>query len=178
MPDYQSVVDAIPRIRRACRPLFESDPAGGPKLTPHQARVLAFLDERDPAMVGELAEHLGVTASTMSLTLKRLEGAGYVTRDRDPQDRRVTNVRLTRAGGRARDARRDLDPERVERMLAMLSPADRSAALRGVAVLAAAADLLVRRERDAMDAQLRGDPAPAPTPRGAGQPSPLQPIRP
>jgi len=152
--DFQTLLDALPRIRRACRPPFLADPEGGARVTTHQARVLAFLDEDDPAMVGELAEVLGVTASTMSLTLKRLEEAGYVRRDRDPLDRRVANVRLTAAGVRVRDAGLELDPSRAERLLSLLEPAARQEALRALSLLADAADRLLRREEEDVEAQV------------------------
>lgn len=154
MADFSTVLDALPRIQRACRPLFREDPQGGERVSAHQARVLAFLDPADPTMVGELAEHLGVTASTMSITLKRLEEAGYVRRDRDPLDRRVTNVRLTEAGTRVRDAARELDPARVERMLAFLDPLSRQEAVRALAALAEAADRFTRREEADVEAQV------------------------
>ena len=154
MADFQTVLDALPWIRAAGRPRFHQDPEGGTRVSAHQARVLALLHPRDPAMVGELAEHLGVTASTMSLTLKRLEEAGYVRRDRDPLDRRVTNVRLTEAGVRVRDGTRELDPERVERMLSLLTPEERRDALRGVTLLALAAQRLSRREEEDVEAQI------------------------
>ena len=103
-------------------------------------------------MVSELAEHAGVTLSTMSLTLKRLEMAGFVRRDRDPADRRVTNVRLTDAGVRLRDAHTLLDPDRVDGMLRMLDPERRREALRGLALLADAADAFVARGQEHLEA--------------------------
>lgn len=154
MADFQIVMDVLDRVRGACRPRMAQDPEGGEPVSAHQARVLAFLDEDDPVMVGELAEHLGVTAATMSLTLGRLEAAGYVSRNRDPADRRVRNVRLTPAGARARGAFRELDPERVDRLLALLDPEVRRDALRALALLGEAADRLRRREREDVAAQL------------------------
>jgi DNA-binding MarR family transcriptional regulator len=154
MADYESLLDAVARIQRACGPRYAQDPEGGMRVSAHQGRVLGFLDERDPTMVGELADHLGVTASTMSLTLTRLEGAGYVRRDRDPLDRRVANVRLTEAGVRARDAFRELDPARIGRMLDLLDPAQRRDVLRALALLGGVADRLHRREREGIEAQL------------------------
>jgi DNA-binding MarR family transcriptional regulator len=122
----------------------------------HQASVLAYLDPEDPTMVGELADHLGVTASTMSLTLKRLEEAGYVRRDRDPADRRVMNVRLTEAGSRVRAASTSLDLDRLDGLLRGLTPLQRGEAVRGVVLLAEAADALRRRSRDVVAAQVGG----------------------
>lgn len=145
MSDLDTVLRAYGRIGAACEPREVRDPHGGGRLSARHASILSHLDGVDPTMVGELAEHLGVTPSTMSLTLKRLEDGGYVRRDRDPWDRRVMNVRLTDAGVRMRDAQTLLDPVRVAAMLDMLTPADRAAALRGLRLLAAGADGLIRR---------------------------------
>jgi DNA-binding MarR family transcriptional regulator len=106
----------------------------------HQARILGHLDGDDPTMVTELAEHMGVTPSTMSLNLKRLRESGLVTSARDPQDRRVMNVRLTEAGVRARDALGGLDPARVDALLRRLGPERRQWAVTGLRLLADAAD--------------------------------------
>ncbi len=157
MADLDLVLSALPRIRYACRARRAPGAPQDASVSAHQAVVLSQLDDADPTMVGELAEHLGVTPSTMSLTLKRLEETGHVRRDRDPADRRVVNVRLTDAGVRVRDARTELDPERVDRMLSLLPAPRRREALRGLAWLAEAADALVRRGRAAVEAQLGGD---------------------
>jgi DNA-binding MarR family transcriptional regulator len=46
----------------------------------------------------ELARHMGVTASTMSLMADPLERGGYVRRDRSNQDGGRVDLRLTAAG--------------------------------------------------------------------------------
>lgn len=97
-------------------------------------------------MVGELADFMGVTASTMSLNLKRLEEAGCIRRSRDPQDRRVMNVVLTATGRRIRDRNSLLDPGRVDALLRALGPADRKHATEALALLAGAADRLAARD--------------------------------
>lgn len=145
MSDVEAVLGAFPRIYFACRPRQVIDPDDGRVLSFHQATILSHLDLVDPTMVGELAGHLGVTASTMSLNLGRLEEAGYVTRERDPEDRRVMNVCLTAAGERVRLAHNTLDPDRVARMIDGLDPVRRRAAMSGLLYLAEAADGLVRR---------------------------------
>jgi DNA-binding MarR family transcriptional regulator len=156
MSDIDAVLHAYPRIYFACHVRHVRDPADGREVSAHQASILSHLDDVDPTMVGELAEHLGVTSSTMSLTLKRLEDAGYVRRDRDPSDRRVMNVRLTDAGVRVRDAQTVLDPERVAALLAMVGPLDRADALRGLRLMADAADALISRGRDVVDTRMEG----------------------
>ena len=82
---------------------------------------------------------MGVTAGTMSLTIDRLERKGYVVRVRDAADRRRVHVRLTSAGVRVRDASSVLDPPLVEALVSRLSDEDRAAAIRGLALLAEAA---------------------------------------
>ena len=156
MSEIATVLHAYDRILRACRPRRVSDPAGGPQVSAHQAGVLAYLDEEDPTMVGELADYIGVTASTMSLTLKRLQEAGYIRRERDPADRRVMNVRLTEAGARVRAASTSLDLDRVDGLLRGLPPQQRAEALRGLVLLAEAADALIRRTKEAVAAQVEG----------------------
>jgi DNA-binding MarR family transcriptional regulator len=96
-------------------------------------------------MVTELAEYVGVTPSTMSLTLKRLDEAGLVRRERDPADRRVVNVRLTQRGVSLREQARVLDPHRVDALLSSLRSEDRRRAVEGLSLLAEAADVVVAR---------------------------------
>lgn len=137
---------AYPRIHAACRARgIAGDGSGVPALSDHQAAILAHLDEHDPVMVGEIAEVMGVTASTMSLNLTRLERDGFVRRERDPDDRRVKNVRLTAVGREMRDRSRLLDVDRVDALLASLRPDDRKRALEGLAILAEASDRMVAR---------------------------------
>lgn len=143
MSDLGLVLGALPRIHEALRTRGYRDASSGIELSEHQLRILANLDDRDPSMVGELAEHMGVTPSTMSLNLKRLERDGFVSRTRDPADRRAMNVRLTEAGRRARDSVALVDRDRVDVMLGLLRPDERRRALDGLAVFAEGADRLL-----------------------------------
>lgn len=135
----RQVMTSYPRIYFACHTRHVRDPDSTGLLSRHQASVLDHLDEIDPTTVNELARHMGVTAATMSLAIDRLERKGYVVRLRDSADRRRVHVRLTPAGVRIRDATSVLDPSRVEALLARMSHADRDAAVRGLALLADAA---------------------------------------
>jgi len=62
-----------------------------------------------PRAQRELAAASMVEEQTMSKVLDRLERAGYVTRDRDPADRRRLVVRSTPAGERAYQGAIDAD---------------------------------------------------------------------
>ena len=116
-------------------------------LSSHQASVLDHLDEVEPTGLLTLAAHMGVTASTMSLTVDRLARGGYVVRSRDPKDGRRVNLLLTRAGVLIKSEKSVLDPERVQFVLDQLGPEERKDALRGLACL------LTHRRRPCRDAK-------------------------
>ncbi|MGY8777820.1 MAG: MarR family winged helix-turn-helix transcriptional regulator [Longimicrobiales bacterium] len=152
MSNLDLITAALPRIDFACRSREVRNPKTGAHLTDHQIRTLSQLDVADPTMVTELAEFLGVTPSTMSLNLKRLEQGGFIQRTRDPADRRVMNVLLTNSGLRMLEIASPYDPGRVAAMLASLRPDERMRALEGLGILAEAADRLVARGRAYVDA--------------------------
>ena len=133
-------IDRYQRIFFACHARHVSDPDSGHKVSAHQASILSHLDSVEPTGLGELATHMGVTPSTMSIAVDRLVRQGYVTRDRDPGDGRARQLRLTASGERLRDAQKVLEPELVTAMLDHLSPQDRQDALRGLELLASAAN--------------------------------------
>ena len=135
----REVLTLYPRIYFACHTRHVRDPVSRRLLSRHQASILDHLDELDPTTVNDLARHMGVTPATMSLALDRLERRGYVARLRDNPDRRRVHVRLTAAGVRMREATSVLDPPRVEALLSRLTGDEREAAVRGLALLAAAA---------------------------------------
>ena len=134
----QQVLALYPRIYFACHTRHVADPRRNRLLSSHQASVLDHLDETEPTGLLTLAAHMGVTASTMSLTVDRLARGGYVVRSRDPKDGRRVNLRLTQAGVRIKSERSVLDPERVRFVLDQLTPEERKRAIQGLALLAQA----------------------------------------
>ena len=90
-----------------------------------------------------LADHMGVTASTMSLHLDKLEGGGFVRRVRSRVDARRVELRLTPAGVRIKRQQKVLDPRLVDLMLVNLTDAERRKALEGLELLARAASQLI-----------------------------------
>jgi DNA-binding MarR family transcriptional regulator len=138
--DADSVLDHYPRIYFACHTRHVRDPKTGEALSAHQVSILDHLSLTDPTSLSELAAHMGVTASTMSLAVDRLESEGYVRRARDRVDKRRVRLTLTAKGQRIREAHSVLDREKVAAMLARLSETERRSALRGLELLAHAAN--------------------------------------
>ncbi len=133
------LIDLYPKIFFACHTRHVRDPVTHKEVSERQVQILDHLDEREATTLTGLAQHLGVTASTMSLAVDRLERARYVRRHRDPRDGRRVGVRLTAAGARVREEHSVLDPELVRALLGGLSADAREEALRGLARLADAA---------------------------------------
>ncbi len=142
--DVETVLECYPRIYFACHRRHVRDEQSHAVLSAHQASVLDHLDDLEGTSLLDLARHMGVTPSTMSLTVDRLERGGYVTRERSTEDRRRVDLRLTASGVRIKRQQKVLAPELVAAMLARLEPARRKQALRGLELLAEAAVDLVR----------------------------------
>jgi len=66
-------------------------------MTVAQAATLEALTDRE-LRLGELGQRLGITPSTLTRNLARLEDRGLVERGPDPVDGRSQRVRLTEAG--------------------------------------------------------------------------------
>lgn len=133
-------MELYPRIFFACHARHRRDPQSRRRLSAHQGSILDHLDAREPTSMNGLARHMGVTPSTMSLSVDRLQRLGYVKRARDARDGRRVHLTLTAAGVRVKQAQSVLEPERVRGLLAQLAPPQREAGLRGLEILAAAAE--------------------------------------
>lgn len=128
-----------PQIYFACHRRHVRDEQTKAVLSAHQASVLDHLDDVEGTNLLELARHMGVTASTMSLMVDRLERGGHVTRERSKEDGRRVVLRLTPAGVRIKRQQNVLEPGLVEAVLARLDDDRRKEALRGLELLAEAA---------------------------------------
>ncbi|MBB4481589.1 DNA-binding MarR family transcriptional regulator [Rhizobium etli] len=73
------------------------------RLTYPQYLALAALWEQDGQTVGGLGEKLLLESSTLTPLLKRLESAGYISRERSSADERVVVIRLSEAGIRLKE---------------------------------------------------------------------------
>lgn len=139
-PDaVRQVMNLYPKIFFACHTRHVRDPKTQKLLSAHQASILDHLDLREPLPLMDLARHMGVTPSTMSLSIEKLVRRRYVLRSRDPKDGRRVALLLSPAGARIRSEKSVLEPGRVQGMLERLAPRDRSRAIEGLALLAQAA---------------------------------------
>jgi DNA-binding MarR family transcriptional regulator len=148
MDTVTQVMRFYPRIFFACHTRHVRDPRSRRTISAHQASILDHLDEIEPTGLNDLARHMGVTPSTMCITVDRLIRARYVARTRDPRDGRRVALRITRAGARLRDQKSVLDADLVRAMLSRMTPGDRKDGLRGLELLARAADASVVRRKE------------------------------
>jgi DNA-binding MarR family transcriptional regulator len=93
------------------RPVLE--PLG---LTHPQYLVMLALWEHAPVSVRDLSSLLQLDPATLSPLLKRLESAGLLSRDRNPDDERELAVALTPAGRALRRRALKIPPAIVERL--------------------------------------------------------------
>lgn len=138
------LLELYPKIFLACHTRHVRDPKSKKTLTSAQASVLDHLDASEPLGLIELARHMGVTPATMSIMIDRLVKMGFVLRSKDKEDARRVRLRLSAAGARIKEAQTVLDPELVSAMLERLTPEEREIGLRGLALLAGAAQELQR----------------------------------
>lgn len=75
-------------------------------LTYPQYLVMLLLWERDGRSVNELGAPLRLDSGTLTPLLKRMEKAGFLTRQRDQKDERVTRIHLTAHGASLRETAR------------------------------------------------------------------------
>lgn len=88
-----SLYGASLAINRAYKPLLDAL-----EITYPQYLVLSALWETDGLSVGAIGERLGLDSSNVTPLVKRMEGAGLLSRVRNPADERQVVVSLTDAG--------------------------------------------------------------------------------
>ena len=138
-PDLYEVQRLYPMIYIACHIDHVRSSSTKWNLSSHDSSILAHLDLTEGMSPRSLASHLGVVPSTLSAALSRLTKLGYIESKAVEGDRRRKELRLTKLGAEAMASTSVLDHERVRKLLSLLRPNERKAALKGLTLLASAA---------------------------------------
>jgi DNA-binding MarR family transcriptional regulator len=103
--------------------------------TPSMLSALSSIERLGPLTIGEVAAVERVAPPTMTAIVSRLEAAGLVAREADPEDRRVSRVNLSRAGRALMERSRSLKTAYLARKLRTMDERDRAALRRGVGII-------------------------------------------
>lgn len=81
---------------------------------PQYLTMLALWSSGDAMTVGQLGDRLYLDSGTLTPLLKRLEAAGHISRQRDPDDERRVMIAVTDAGWDLRNAVADVPAKMVD----------------------------------------------------------------
>ena len=116
--------DGLKLENQLCFPLYACAKEIVRKYTPYlgeldltytQYLVLMVLWEKESVTVGQLGETLCLDAGTLTPLLKRLEKAGYVTRQRSREDERITIIAITAEGNKLKKKCKDIPAKMAEK---------------------------------------------------------------
>jgi DNA-binding MarR family transcriptional regulator len=100
------------------------------KITLSQFLILGFLEKSGEAKMSGLANFMAVSTAAMTGTADRLVKYGYVTRELEPEDRRVIKIKITLKG---RELIKKINSQRRQMIIDIfgkISESDRSDYLR------------------------------------------------
>ncbi|GIW22075.1 MAG: transcriptional regulator [Candidatus Sericytochromatia bacterium] len=90
------------------------------ELTYSELHTLKAIEEIENAKLYEIADKLGVSSASMSVTIDNLEKKSFVIRDKDKNDRRAIIIRLTEKGINANREHEKLHCKMAEAILSKL----------------------------------------------------------
>jgi DNA-binding MarR family transcriptional regulator len=135
-PDTQAILPLASSLRlvvsRLARRLRQQ---AEPGVTASQLSVLATIDRHGSMTLSDLAQHERVTPPSITASMGRLGAAGLVTREIDPDDKRVSRISLSRDGRRFLESVRSRKNAYLTKRLARLSAEDRGTLERAAAIL-------------------------------------------
>src|SRR5690349_14433455 len=96
-------VQLLNRAQRALQRWIELRPEAWDGISAAQVGMLFVLQSRreQHAAIGEIAAELGVAPAAVTNLSKRMQAAGMVERLADPEDARLTRLRMTELGASA-----------------------------------------------------------------------------
>jgi DNA-binding MarR family transcriptional regulator len=120
--DVQVVLDLIEESNKVMLAGGASAGWMDSELTLGQLRFIHVLAEERSLSISHVASHLGVTLTTASQFVDRLERPGYVERVHRMDDRRVVECRLTSRGRELIAAMRGMQRDGLAQLLRLLEP--------------------------------------------------------
>lgn len=130
--DLRNAIDLL--IRRF--KIAETAGDGGPKLNPIDLQTMFFVADHPNCTASEVAQHLGVVATTMSAVIDRLVRQGLIERERVASNRRIVSLTLSEEGRRRVDAAVRNQKDHCRAMLSALDPAERTQFLSAIVKIA------------------------------------------
>lgn len=127
------VMETVPLVMRFLR--TEMRRQRSTDLSVPQFRALGFLSRHPGASLSDLAEHLGITRATASVTVDRLVRRGLIDRIDDPHERRRLTLTLTDDGNLQLEQARVAAHASVSEVLENLSQAKLLQIAQGLALL-------------------------------------------
>lgn len=103
---------------------------GEPELSMLQLQALIFIAERQSCSMSDLAGEFQIGLPSATALVDRLVRADLLSRAEDPNDRRVTRVRLTAAGRERLRRLRDREVSELRTVIDNVSVEDRQALVR------------------------------------------------
>jgi len=122
MDDQDRLVSLIDRLRRLDLARNPLDRFG---ISPAQMLLLNWVARCPGCRVGELADGLGLTPPTVSVSVRRLERAGFLRREADAEDQRAVRLHLTEDGQRFHDGLLSFRRRKMQQLLSGLGEQER-----------------------------------------------------
>lgn len=130
----EHVVALVSRIRESANALVVSELTrlGHPDLAPSHGAILAVLYDRGELPMGALAQAIGRKKNTLTVLVRKLEGAGYVHRTGSSGDSRVSMIALTPKGEAFRKDFAAISQMLLSRVWGDMEQGQREALVRGL----------------------------------------------
>lgn len=100
-----------------------------------QSHILYEINRRQNPSMQQVAEALGMDITTFSRQIKTLEQKGFVQKNLDPSDRRVSILSLTDEGSKAEKVIDDRMRDYIDKILAQMTDFERDMVIKSIQLL-------------------------------------------
>jgi MarR family transcriptional regulator, organic hydroperoxide resistance regulator len=104
-------------------------------LTHQNIRCMQTIEKNKRVTIQLLSEAMGISHNTASEHIKRLIQKGYVQKERNLEDKRIVQVKLTTLGKEALKRNTELDEQKLQVVFERLSVEDRAQVLKAFELL-------------------------------------------